>query len=261
MIEKQAKLTLVGAGPGDADLITLKGVKALESADYVLYDALVNPTILKHVNPLATKIYVGKRDSNHTYSQSEINEMIVLFAGNDQHVVRLKGGDPYIFGRGYEEKIYAEHHGVKVDVVPGISSSIAVPALAGVPLTKRGIAQSFWVLTATTKYGELSRDVHLASQSTATVVVLMGMKKLAEIVSLFQGAEKGNTPVMIIQNGSLPQEKKVSGTIDSILKEVENTGIGAPAIIVIGEVAKLGTTPEVLNHEALNFSLTEVANV
>jgi len=260
MTLEKPKLTLVGAGPGDAELITLKGIKAIQSADYILYDALVNPALLEHASPLATQIYVGKRASNHTYSQSEINEMIVVFAGDDKHVVRLKGGDPYIFGRGFEEKSYVEQHGLEVEVVPGISSATAVPALAGVPLTERGVSQSFWVLTATTKSGELSRDIHLASHSSATVVVLMGMKKLAEIVAIFQQAEKGDTPILIIQNGTLPQEKKAFGTIDSILQETERTQVGAPAIIVIGEVAKHGAEAGLLKRELEGINYNEIVH-
>lgn len=254
------KLTLVGAGPGDVDLITLKGVRAIQCADYVLYDALVNPELLEYTKPGATKIYVGKRAANHTYSQSEINEMIVLFAGNSNHVVRLKGGDPYIFGRGYEEKEYAEKHDLHVEIIPGITSATSVPAMAGVPVTMRGVSQSFWVLTATTKSGELSDDIELASKSSATVIVLMGMKKLSKIVELFQGSDKGDTPILIIQNGSLPNEKKAYGTIDSIAKESERTRIGGPAIIVIGEVAKYGKLTKEADEEIEDYTLNEEAH-
>jgi uroporphyrin-III C-methyltransferase len=251
------KLTLVGAGPGDVDLITLKGIKAIKSADYILYDALVNVELLEYMKPTATKIYVGKRSSKHTYSQSEINEMILLFAGESNHVVRLKGGDPYIFGRGYEEKLYAEKHGVQVMIIPGITSATSVPAIAGVPVTMRGVSQSFWVLTATTKTGELSDDIELASQSSATIIVLMGVKKLPEIVDLFKCSGKGDTPVVIIQNGSLPNEKKAYGTVDSIVSEANRTKIGAPSIIVIGEVAKYGKLTVEASKKVKEFTFSE----
>lgn len=233
------RLTLVGAGPGDVDLITLKGIKAIEQADYILYDALVNVEVLKYANSTATKVYVGKRANKHTYSQDEINEMIVLFAGNSNHVVRLKGGDPYVFGRGYEELEFAEARGIAVAVVPGITSAISVPALSGIPLTMRGVSESFWVVTGTTKSGQLSRDVKLVAQSSATAVILMGTKKLNEIVQIFTEAGKSSMAVAVIQNGSRPNEKRAVGQVSDIMDKVRKGRLGAPAIIVIGEVVSL----------------------
>jgi uroporphyrin-III C-methyltransferase len=153
-------------------------------------------------------------------------------------VVRLKGGDPFIFGRGSEEIEYAESFGIPTFVVPGISSAIAVPAYQGISLTKRGVSESFWVITGTTSDRNLSNDVALAAQSSATVVILMGMSKLAQIVSLFQKESKGETPVAIIQNGTTPQEKVGVGTINTIQQVVAENKLSSPAIIVIGEVVK-----------------------
>jgi uroporphyrin-III C-methyltransferase len=232
------KVTLVGAGPGDPDLLTLKGVKALAEANVVLYDALANEEIMNHAPKTAIKIFVGKRIGAHEYSQDQINQLIVDNALTYGNVVRLKGGDPFIFGRGSEEIEYAESFGIPTFVVPGISSAIAVPAYQGISLTKRGVSESFWVITGTTSDRNLSDDVALAAQSSATVVILMGMSKLAQIVSLFQKESKGETPVAIIQDGTTPQEKVGVGTINTIQQVVVENKLSSPAIIVIGEVVK-----------------------
>lgn len=233
------KLTLVGAGPGDPELITLKGIKALQAADVVMYDALVAPELLDYCRPNALKVYVGKRRGAYSCMQEEINPLIVHYAQRYGHVVRLKGGDSFIFGRGYEEMEYARQQGIETEVIPGISSSYAVPASAGIPLTTRGVSESFWVVTGTTKEGQLSRDLQLAAQSSATVVVLMGMHKLAEITAIFEQNGKGETPVAIIQNGTMPDEKTAVGTVTTIVDVAARQAISSPAIIVIGDVAGL----------------------
>ncbi len=232
------RLTLVGAGPGDPDLITVKGIKALADADIVLYDALANTELLDFCPNRTLKIFVGKRAGKHSMIQNEINRMIVEYAFSHGHVVRLKGGDPFVFGRGYEELQHARSFGIEVNVVPGISSSYGVPALKGIPLTHRGIAESFWVITGTTRSGALSKDIFLAAQSTATVIILMGMKKLEEITEIFKAYDKKDTSVAIVQNGSLPNEKLGTGTVSTILNEVQKKDLKAPAIIIIGEVVK-----------------------
>ncbi|MNX17907.1 Siroheme synthase [compost metagenome] len=234
----QPKVTLVGAGPGDPDLLTLKGVKALAEANVVLYDALANEEIMNHAPKKAIRIFVGKRKDCHEYTQEQINQLIVDNALTYGHVVRLKGGDPFIFGRGSEEIEYAESFGIPTFVVPGISSSIAVPAYQGISLTRRGVSESFWVITGTTSDRKLSNDVALAAQSSATVVILMGMSKLSQIVTLFQKESKGETPVAIIQNGTTVNEKIGVGTINTIQQVVTENKLSSPAIIVIGEVVK-----------------------
>ncbi|QMW05596.1 uroporphyrinogen-III C-methyltransferase [Spirosoma foliorum] len=236
------KLTLVGAGPGDPDLITVKGIKALQQANVVMYDALVHPDLLEYCQPDALKVYVGKRRGAYSCVQEDINPLIVHYAQQYGHVVRLKGGDSFIFGRGYEEVDYARQHGIDTQVIPGLSSSYAVPASAGIPLTTRGISESFWVVTGTTKAGQLSSDLHLAAQSTATVVILMGMHKLPEIMAVFANCGKTNTPVAIIQNGTLTDQQLVVGNVATINEKVTESGIGNPAIIVVGEVAALTQT-------------------
>lgn len=230
------RLTLVGAGPGDPDLLTIKGLKALQTAGVVLYDALANDALLQHVPAHVPRIFVGKRAGNHYLRQEDINRLIVDCAFQYGHVVRLKGGDPYIFGRGHEEQEYAEKAGVKTTVVPGISSAYAVPALQNIPLTRRGVSESFWVITGTTRSGKLSRDVSLAAQSTATVIILMGMSKLQEIQEVFETHGKQETPVAIIQNGSLPEEKSGLGHVYNMEAMAKKKQLGAPAIIVIGDV-------------------------
>ncbi|WP_310559135.1 uroporphyrinogen-III C-methyltransferase [Flavobacterium sp.] len=235
------KLTLVGAGPGDVELITLKAIKALENADVVLYDALVNEELLQYATT-SEIIFVGKRFGCHAYSQDQINELIVPMAKRFGHVVRLKGGDPFVFGRGSEEIEYAQQFGIETAIVPGISSALGVPTSNGISLTQRGIAESFWVITGTTSDHKLSKDVELASQSSATVVILMGMNKLDEIISIFQKNRTDNLPIAIIQNGTKENEKKVVGTISTIKKLVEEQQFSSPAIIIIGEVVKHSTT-------------------
>lgn len=234
----EPRLTLVGAGPGDPELITLKGVLALGRADVVLYDALVDTALLQHAPKSALKIYVGKRNGSRDNPQEETNRLIVHYALKYGHVVRLKGGDAFVFGRGAEEIDYAQKFGISTSVIPGITSSIAVPTGQGIPVTKRGVSESFWVITGTTSSGQLSSDLRLAVQSTATVVVLMGTKKLAEIVALYRQYGKSSVSIALVQNGTTAQEKVVAGTIDDIEQKVLASGIGAPAVMVIGEVVK-----------------------
>lgn len=238
-MKKQAKITLVGAGPGDPELMTVKGLRAVQKADVILYDALVNRAILEEAPTDALKIYVGKRANNHRYTQEEINLILVQYAFSHGHVVRLKGGDSFVFGRGHEEITYADAFGIETVIVPGISSCISVPELQGVPVTRRGVNESFWVLTATTKNGCLSKDIKIAAQSSATVVILMGMRKLRQIREIFLRHGKADVPVMVVQNGSLPNESVVLGTVQEIADRVENQGLGSPGIIVIGEVVAL----------------------
>lgn len=252
--KKTSKLTLVGAGPGDPDLLTLKGCRALMDADVVLYDALVNTSLLKYVPKAAKCVFVGKRKGFQQYSQQEINNLIVEYALANNHVVRLKGGDPFVFGRGGEELEYARSFGIDCEVVPGISSSIGVPALQGIPLTKRGVSESFWVLTGSTSANKLSDDVALAIQSRTTLVLLMGMSRLPEIVQLFKAHGKGSWATAIIENGTNANERVGLGTIDSIVQVVEEKKLSSPAIIIIGEVIN-HRVPLKAFYQQLNQSL------
>lgn len=242
-------ITLVGAGPGDTDLISLKGLKALSKANVVLYDALVNEELLDYAPQDALRVFVGKRANKHAYSQQEINELIVSYARSNGHVVRLKGGDPFVFGRGGEELEYAAKHEISATVIPGISSSIALAGLQGIPLTYRGISESFWVITGATTAGVISKDIYTAAKTTATVVVLMGLNKLAEIAGVYQEEGRGGLPIAVIQNGSLPDEKIALGTVDTIVERAKTHGIGAPAVIIIGDVVAKHECFEVRQHK------------
>jgi len=236
---KQPQITLVGAGPGDAELITLKAVKALNTADVVLYDALVNEELLAYAPTWAVKVYVGKRSGDHTHSQETINKLMVDYAINYGHVVRLKGGDPFVFGRGFEELEYAASFNIPAQVIPGISSSIGVPELQHIPVTHRGLSESFWVVTGTTAEGKISPDLYDAAKSKATVVVLMGIHKLAEIADIFKNEGKGKLPVAVIQSGSTSNEKVAIDVVDNIVVTVKESNITSPALIILGEVVSL----------------------
>jgi len=241
-----SKLYLVGAGPGDPELLTLKAVKILKKADVVLYDALANEELLTYCKSSCQLIYVGKKPGIHQYQQIFINDLIVECAENHQNVVRLKGGDPFVFGRGYEELEHAEKHGLEVEVVPGISSAVSVPAVNQIPLTCRGINESFWVVTGTTMDQQLSGDVALAARSSATVIILMGMKRLSTIVSLFKEARGGAEPIAIIQNGTKENQKEAFGTLDDIVEKVAENGLEPPAIIMVGSVVDLKRSKQLI---------------
>ncbi|AHF16311.1 uroporphyrinogen-III C-methyltransferase [Niabella soli] len=234
-----SKLILVGAGPGDPELITLKAIKALASADVVLYDALANDALLLYAKKAAVMEFVGKRFGCHALSQSEINDLIIGMGRQYDTIVRLKGGDPFVFGRAQEEIEAATAAAMEVTIVPGISSALAVPASQMIPVTCRGVNESFWVVTGTTLSGELSKDVELAAQSSATVVLLMAMSKLEQIADLFMRYGKAETPVAIIQNGTLPNAARVTGSIKDIAYRAQHAGLANPAIIIIGEVVRL----------------------
>lgn len=249
------KVTLVGAGPGDPELITLKAVLALNKADVVLYDALIDPVLLKHAPDTALKIFVGKRVGKHSTAQEDTNQLCVSLAKKHGHVVRLKGGDPFVFGRGAEEIEYIESFGIVTELVPGITSAIAVPASAGIPVTKRGVSESFWVVTGTTSSGELSRDLSLAAQSTATVVVLMGTRKLKEIVQVYREVEKADLPIAIIQSGTTTEEKITAGFVHDIEEKAFENKIGAPAIIIVGEVVRESQKLAEVYREVTKYNL------
>lgn len=232
-------LSLVGAGPGDPELITLKAIKTIQKANVILYDALINKSLLNYASKNAIKKFVGKRYGCHTLSQQEINYLIIEYANTHGHVVRLKGGDPFVFGRAQEEIVAARNAGIEVEVIPGISSALAVPASQLIPLTCRGINESFWVTTGTTQSGEISQDLNLAAKSSATIIILMAMSKLEAIMDLFEKNGKGKTPVAIIQDGTTKKEKIIIGTVRDIYFKAQFAGMTNPAIIIVGEVVNL----------------------
>ena len=252
-------LSLVGAGPGDPELITLKAIRALEKADVILYDALASEELLDYASPKAIKQFVGKRFGCHALSQQEINALILEYACKYGHVVRLKGGDPFVFGRAQEEIDAARAAGIPIEVIPGISSAIAVPASQMIPLTCRGINESFWVTTGTLQSGEISPDIQLAAQSSATVVILMAMSKLEAIMDIFKANGKKEMPVAIIQNGTTSQEKHVIGTVSDICFRAQCAGLSNPSIIIVGEVVRLHPSliKEYARHTDLKMALNK----
>jgi uroporphyrin-III C-methyltransferase len=247
-----AYLSLVGAGPGDPELITLKAINVIREADVILYDALVNEALLQYAKPGAVLKFVGKRYGCHSLSQQEINHLIVEYAQSHGHVVRLKGGDPFVFGRAGEEIATAKAAGIPVQVIPGISSALAAPAGQMIPLTSRGVTESFWVTTGTTLTGGISSDLELAAQSTATVIILMAMSRLEAIMEIFTRHGKSEMPVAIIQDSTTEKEKMVIGIVKDIIFKSQYAGMANPAVIVIGEVVRLrdftGTVKELIKR-------------
>ena len=250
----QPKLTLVGAGPGDPELITLKGVKALQQADVILYDALVNPELLRHA-PKARHIPVGKRAGKASVKQQTINQLIVEHALPGNHVVRLKGGDPFLFARGFEELEYARSFGIEVHSVVGVSS-LHLPGMYGIPLTLRGVNQSVNIVTATTSEGTLSKEVETAAQHAAATVFFMGFNKLDQIVAHYLKHRSPDLPVAVIGRGSLQDAFVYQSTVSEILQELKDVNVPMPALLLFGEVAGVRYS-EVLND--IEQEITRVA--
>lgn len=236
MGQKESRVLLVGAGPGDPDLLTLKADGALRRADVVLYDALVNTELLDRCTPSCKRVYVGKRKGNAAMSQDEINRLLLWYAQRHRFVIRLKGGDPLVFGRGHEEVSYLAQYGIKTEIIPGISSALAAPALAGISVTQRGINESFWVVTGTLSDGSLSRDIIHAAQSSATLIVLMGMSKLSEIASLIATLRSPLEPMAIVEQASTSAQRQVYSSADNIVADALAHGVSTPAVIIVGRV-------------------------
>jgi uroporphyrinogen III methyltransferase/synthase len=242
--EKKGFVFLVGAGPGDPELITLRGRRCLEIADTVLYDRLTHPALLRHCREDAEKIYVGKEPARHAMKQSEINALMIQRAQSGRIVCRLKGGDPFVFGRGSEEGLACAAAGVSFAIVPGVSSAIAVPAYAGIPVTHRGVASSCLIAAGharedTPEPASSPQDISAVSEAD-TLIYLMGVETLPGIVqSLIRSGRSPDTPVAVIQEGTLPQQKTLVSALDRVVSEAEREGIRPPAVIVVGEVVRL----------------------
>ncbi len=234
-------LYIMGAGPGDPELITVKAYKVLQHARVVLYDNLANRNLLDITPQGCEKIYVGKQPYGEYTPQDTIHDLIKEKAFAKGEVVRLKGGDPFIFGRGFEELLFAKENGINVHYIPGISTMQAV-GLENIPLTHRNISESIWIITGTKKDGLLSKDLELAMQSKATVVIYMGMKKINEIATAYYKAGNGHMPAAIIQHASLPYKKSVIGKVEDLPYLADINHLSYPAIIVIGEVVQFGFT-------------------
>jgi uroporphyrin-III C-methyltransferase len=236
------KVYLVGAGPGDPKLLTVKAVELLKEADVVIYDRLVGESILNLAPEKAEKIYVGKRSGKHEVPQDKITEIIIEKALAGGKIVRLKGGDPFIFGRGGEEAEALVEKGIKFEVVPGISSSVAAPMYAGIPLTHRDYAASVAIITGH-RAGDAEKPINWAKISGAvdTMVILMGIESLEGIVNkLLEHGVKASKPVAIVESGTYPKQRTIISTLGNIVKEAESKQIKPPAVIIIGEVTELG---------------------
>ncbi len=238
---KKGKVYLVGAGPGDPGLLTLKAKKVLEEADVVIYDYLANKRFLNFCKEATEKIYVGKKGGAHTLPQEEINKLLVKKAKEGKTVVRLKGGDPFLFGRGGEEAEALVEEGIPFEVIPGITSAIAVPAYAGIPVTHRNYTSTLAIITGHEAEGkEESKIDFSALAKIGSLVFLMGVKNLPYIVKrLIEEGKSPDTPVAVIQWGTLSKQKTAEGTLENIEERVKEKGITAPAIIIVGEVVKL----------------------
>ena len=233
---------LVGAGPGDPKLITLKAMECIKKSDVLVYDRLVNEKLLSFARQDTELIYVGKSSDKHTLKQEEINQLLIRKAKEGNIVTRLKGGDPFVFGRGGEEAEALYMKGIPFEIVPGVSSAVAVPAYAGIPVTHRGMASSLSIVTGHEDPTKDSVNVRLDKIVVAsdTIVFLMGMENLTKIVEqLISNGRSVNTPVALIQSGTLPEQKTLVGRLDNIVRKAEDENFKSPAVIVVGEVVNL----------------------
>lgn len=239
---KAGKVYLVGAGPGDPDLISVKGMSCLKKADVIVYDRLLDERLLDVAPPQAERIYVGKAAGEHTKPQDEINQLLVTKAREGKTVVRLKGGDPLVLGRGGEEAESLVHNGIHFEVVPGITSAVAVAAYAGIPVTHRGLASSFAVITGHEDPQKDNPSINWEKLATGvdTLIFLMGMKNLPEIVArLMEYGRPPKTPVAVIREGTQPGQATITGSLENIVAKVSEHRLVPPAVIIVGEVVKL----------------------
>jgi uroporphyrinogen III methyltransferase/synthase len=239
---KVGKVYLVGAGPGDPGLLTVKGLDCLRRADVVIYDRLIDESILHEARPEAEKIYVGKASSHHTLEQETINHLLIQKAREGKVVVRLKGGDPFVLGRGGEEaEALAENH-IPFEVVPGVSSAVAVPAYAGIPVTHREVASSFTVVTGhkASDRGEPNIAWDKLATGTDTLVILMGIGNLAYVVDqLIKNNKPPSTPAAVITHGTTGRQRCVTGTLQDIVAKVKSEDLKPPSVVVVGDVVQL----------------------
>lgn len=255
------KVYLVGAGPGDAGLITAKGLEKLKRCDAVVYDRLATEELLEVTPPDCEKIYVGKEPGKHYKKQEEINAILVECAKRHNLVVRLKGGDSFVFGRGGEEIEILSKHNIPYEVIPGVTSAVAVPECAGIPVTHRGVARSFHVITGHTKtsVGSPDYDYEVLGKMEGTLVFLMGLSNLKEIAeNLIRAGKPANTPAAVISDGTTPYQKIVRGTLENIEEKGKASGLQSPAVIVIGETAEYEYRYLSANYKKVGVTATEL---
>lgn len=233
------KVYLTGAGPGDIELLTLKALRVIKEADVIIYDRLANPDILEHAKDGCEFVYVGKEDGRHIMPQDEINEVIYQNGLKHECVVRLKGGDPFVFGRGGEEALYLQNRDVKFDIIPGITSAISAPAYAGIPVTHRGVAVSFRVVTGHESPNKKISQIPWDNFKTDdTIIFLMGLHNLPKISKkLIEIGKESDYPVAVISKGTTPEQSVVVGTLENIVDKTKD--VPTPALIVVGRVVEL----------------------
>jgi uroporphyrin-III C-methyltransferase len=237
-INKSGKVYIVGAGPGDKELITIKAVNILKKAEIIFYDRLVNTEILSYANPNAEFVFVGKKDKKHLIEQEKINQMLLEAVKKYNVVVRLKGGDPFLFGRGGEEAIFLREKNIDFEIIPGITSAIAVPELAGIPITHRDYSSSIVILTGHAKNGKLPDFDWKAISKIDTIIILMGVSRRVEIAKkLIEAGLNPKTPAIFIENGSTEKQREITTNLEEISQGKVN--VNPPAIFLIGEVIKL----------------------
>lgn len=241
---KRGKVWLIGAGPGDVELLTLKAVRALGEADVALVDDLANAEVLRFLRPGARILKVGKRGGHRSSSQAFIEKQIVGYARQGLTVARVKGGDPFVFGRGGEEMRMLRSAGIDVEVVNGITAGIGVPTAVGIPVTHRAHSHGVTLLTGHTRDGD-PPNWHALAHSGTTLVIYMGIGNLAEITGgLCSAGMPADTPVAVVQNGTLPTQRSLVATLGEVAAAVANAGIGSPAIVVVGEVARMAAVTD-----------------
>jgi len=233
-------VTLVGAGPGDPGLLTLHALQALEAAEVVLHDRLVSPQVLELANPAALKMEVGKSAGNHSMPQEQIHALMLFHARAGQRVVRLKGGDPFVFGRGGEELEFLKAHGIPFQVVPGITAALACSAYAGIPLTHRDHAQSLRLVTAHCRDSVDTLDWESLARERQTLAVYMGVAALPNLRQrLLAAGRDPATPFALVENGSRPEQRVITGTLADLPETAAAHAVASPALLILGEVAAL----------------------
>ena len=242
-MQKKPKVYLIGAGPGDPDLLTIKALRLIQQADTIVYDRLISTEILELIPEGTARLYAGKASGSHSLTQEEINDLLVQVAQPGRCVVRLKGGDPYIFGRGSEEALYLARHGIDFEVVPGITAASAASAYAGIPLTHRGLAHGVTLLTGHFRDDEpFGHDWSQLRDPKTTLLFYMGLSNLDMIVRrLIEAGRTDSTPAAIVENASTPSQRCVTGTLATLPKLVAEHRIEAPALVIIGEVVRLAS--------------------
>ncbi len=239
------QVSLIGVGPGDPGLLTLRAARAIAAADTVLYDALLHPAVLRHARPDAEMLFAGKRRGADSASQDEINHMLLYRARQGKRVARLKGGDPMVFGRGAEECEFLAAHGVSFEIVPGVTAALGATAYAGIPLSHRALSSSIAFVTSTERPDKprSAHDWQGLATATQTMVLYMGLHRLADDMrALVEHGRDGDTPVAVIQSGTHPEQRVVVGTVRTIADEVATARLGSPALVVVGEVVSLRET-------------------